>query len=177
MREAANPVELAQYSLELGPVAERHDGPDRLATDHGGHAVRHEDTIPCEQHLIRSATAAGQDVPHPPGGDALFDLSSLDGTLEAEEPTSFVVDERDAALSVRRHHSFADAVQHRLALLQQRRDVARLETEGLTLQTPREEQRSGDPQAEGERDISADHRHPRENRRFDLVLEKAHRHD
>src|SRR5213080_3948648 len=99
MREAADTVELAQHSLKLGPVAERHDGPDRLAADHGG--------------------------------DALFDLSSLDGTLEAEEPTSFVVDERDAALSVRRHHSFADAVQHRLALLQQRRDVARLETEGL----------------------------------------------
>src|SRR5206468_10295059 len=94
MREAADTVELAQHSLKLGPVAERHDGPDRLAADHGGHAVRHEDAVPSEQHLVASATAAGQDVAHPPGGDALFDLSSLDGTLEAEEPTSFVVDER-----------------------------------------------------------------------------------
>src|SRR5438132_5109572 len=147
---------LEKHSLKLGPVAERHDGPDRLAADHGGHAVRHEDAVPSEQHLVASATAAGQDVAHPPGGHALFDLPSLDGRLEAEEPTSFVVDERDAALSVRRHHSFADAVQHRLALRQTRRDVPRLETAGLALQTACEEQRSGGPQAESARDISAE---------------------
>src|SRR5437667_9109152 len=166
MREAADTVELAQHSLKLGPVTERHDGPDRLAADHGGHAVRHEDAVPSEPHLIASATAAGQDVAHPPGGDALFDLSSLDGTFEAEEPTSFVVDERDAALSVRRHHSFADAVQHRLALLQQRRDVARLETEGPTLQSSCVEPPSGDPQAENQRDHAAGHPPPAEKRPF-----------
>src|SRR5947208_9599966 len=61
VREAANAVELAENSLELGPVAERDDGADRLASDDGGHAVRDEDAVSSEQHLIGAATAAGQD--------------------------------------------------------------------------------------------------------------------
>src|SRR5712691_1348638 len=64
VREAANAIELAEHSLELGPVTERHDGTDGLAPHHRGHAVRDEDAVPGEQHLVAAAAVAGQDVAH-----------------------------------------------------------------------------------------------------------------
>src|SRR5437868_3467462 len=133
VREAANAVELAENSLELGPVAQRDDGADRLASDDGGHAVRDEDAVSSEQHLIGAATAAGQDIAQAPRGNALLDLPAFDRAFEAKQSAGFVVHERDAAVSIRRDHSFAYAVQHRFALLEQGGDVAWLKTEGLAL--------------------------------------------
>src|SRR5207245_4425529 len=69
------------------------------------------------------------------------------------------------------------AVEHRLALLEERGDVARLKTERLTLQAPREEQRARYAEAECESDVPSDHRHPPKDRRVHLVLEKTDRDD
>src|SRR5207237_10015383 len=65
--------------------------------------------------------------------------------LEPEQATRLIVHERDTAIPVRGHHPFADAVKHRLALLEQRGDVARLETERLPLEAPREQKRARVP--------------------------------
>src|SRR5258706_4197289 len=175
--EAANPVELAKHAFELGPVAKRDHGADTLATDHRGHAVRDEDAITREEHLIASDAVSREDVAHATRGDALFDLSSFDGAFEPEQAARFVVYERDAAIAVRRDDPFADAVEHRLALLEQRGDIAWLKAEGLTLQASREEERAGDPETESEGDVAAHHRHPLEKRRIHLILQETHRDD
>jgi hypothetical protein len=112
VREAANSVELAKHALELGPVAERNDGADGLASDHGGHAVRDEDAITGEQHLVASEAVAREDIAHATGWDAFCDLPPFDRAFEAEQAAGFVIHERDAAISVRRHDSLADAVEH-----------------------------------------------------------------
>ena len=173
MREAADTVELAEHSLELRPVAQRDHRADGLAPDHRRHAVRDKDAIPGEQHLVAATAITREDVAHPPRGDTLSDRPSLDRALEPEQATRLVVHERDAAVPVRGHHPFADAVKHRLALLEQRGDVARLETEGLPLEAPREEQRARDPEAECESDVPRDHRHPPKDRPVHLVLKKT----
>ena len=127
--------------------------------------------------LIASGAVAREDVAHPTCRDALFDPSSFHRAFEAKQAPGLVVHKRDTAISVGRHDPLADAVEHRLALLEQRGDVARLKAEGLALEASSEQERAGDPETESEGDIPADHRHPPQKRRVHLVLEKADRDD
>ena len=63
---------------------------------------------------------------HPPRRDEVADPLSLSARVETEEPFGLVVDERDPSVAVRGKKAFANPVQHRLALLEQTEDVARL---------------------------------------------------
>ena len=53
---------------------------------------------------------------------------------------AFGVDEQDATVRVDDDDAFADPVQHRLALVDQRRQLVQLESEGLALQAPGQQQ-------------------------------------
>ena len=75
-----------------------------------------------------------------------------------EQPLRLVVHERDAPGPVRRDGPLADAVQHRLVLLEQGGDLSRLEPERLPLDTAREEQRPESAEREAERGRDQDHR-------------------
>ena len=74
-------------------------------------------------------------------------------------------------------HPFADSVQHRLALLEQRRDLARLEAEGLPLDPAREQDRTERSEREPDRRRDQEHRQVVAQLRADAAREQADRHE
>jgi len=93
---------------------------------------------------------------------------------EPEQALRLVVDEGDVSLGVGRHRALLDSVQDRLTLLEQRRDLIRLQAEGLPLHAAREQDRSGRAEQESESGWDQDHREDRDQRRADVALEHAH---
>ena len=72
---------------------------------------------------------AGEHVAQPPGGTSPRAARRSRVGAEAEQPPRLVVDHGHPAGPVEGDHALADAVQHRLALLQQRGDLVELEAE------------------------------------------------
>ena len=73
--------------------------------------------------------------------------------VELEQAPRLVVHERHAAVAVGRDRSLADPVQTRLACLQESRDLAGLQTEGLPLEPASEKNRSGHAEREGHQQV------------------------
>ena len=139
LAHAASVVQLAQQALELGPVAKRRDMPNRAAAHHDRHPAHHQHPIGGEHHLVGAGSLADQQIADPAGrqdvGERLAD--TIPG--QPQQPPRLVVDQRDAAFDVGGDGPFADAVQARLSLFEERRDLARLQPEGLSFEPPRQE--------------------------------------
>ena len=74
-----------------------------------------------------------------PGGTTSASGRPSRVSVEPEQPLRLVVEQRDPAGRVDGDRALADAVQHRLALLEQRRDLVGLQPEGLALDPAREQ--------------------------------------
>ena len=131
--EAAHIVELAQESFELRSVAKGNDCSDRAPANVDWHAVRDDDALTDEHDLIGPFNLAEQHLAEPARGNDLVDEASDCRRVEAEQPLRLVVQHRNAPGSVRCDRTLADPVQHRFALLEERSDLVRLETERLAL--------------------------------------------
>ena len=75
---------------------------------------------------------------------------------EAEQAARLFVEHRHPAVGVEGDDAFPDAVQGRLALLQQRRDLRQLQSERLALEPPDQQGRGDDPDREGDRGVGED---------------------
>ena len=95
--------------------------------------------------------------------------------VEPKEALRLVVDERDAAERISRDRALANAVQNRLALLQQRRDLVWLEPERLPLDPPREQHRPGAAEEQSEKRRDEQHWKVSREPRADALLEDADR--
>ena len=125
--------ELARQTLDLCLVAERGDGTDELTPHVDRHAIDHHHTATgCQQQLVLRRLASLDHRRQARSGHDVTDGVAGGAVLQIEQAARLVVDHVDHTLTVDGDHSFANAPQHRVALLQAGGDLAGLQTEDLT---------------------------------------------
>ena len=100
-----------------------------------------------------------------------------DRRRQVEQAQRLIVRERDPTSGVQGEHALADAVQHRVALLEEPGDLARAEAEGLTIDAPGKDQRSADPESQRKEHRQAHRRERLRELLGELGIEEADRHD
>ncbi len=128
---------------QLGGVAKRgHE--TQLAVAHRYRpAGGHQGTPAHHHHLVRVVQLPAEESQQTSRRQQLAQLAPDRRVVELEQPFGRVVDQGDAAVAVGGQGAFADALQGRLPLLEQARDLVRLEAEGDPLH-PRRQQHGAD---------------------------------
>ena len=135
-----------------------------------------EQVLVGDGHQVGALDLAGDDPAQPPRRQDLLDALAQPGRLQAEQPPRLVVEHVDGPLGVDRQDPLADAVEHRLTLLHQRRDLRGLDAERHALDGPREQQGGRHAEGEGDRGVEGDVEHLGVEPDADLRLEDADRH-
>lgn len=130
--QAARRVEFPAELLQLGAVAQGGHG----AAVVGGHAVGDQDALPADGEQVGARHAPAQDVGRTSLAERLVGGAAEGLVVDAEQAMRLVVEEADAAGAVQGDDALPDAVQHRLALREQRRDVRESQVTGLPLDPP-----------------------------------------
>lgn len=139
--ETTGGVQLAAELLQLGTVTQRGHG----AAVVGGHPVGDQHPLPPHGHQVRPRHPAREDIGGAARAQRRVQRLADDLRAEAQQPLRLVVEQPDAAAAVQGHHTLADAVQHRLALREQRGDVREGEVPGLLLHPPGDQVRRQRP--------------------------------
>lgn len=142
--EAVRRVEFAPELLQLGAVAQGGHG----AAVVGGHAVDDQHALPADGDQVRTGHPARQDIGRPSVAERFVGRVAHHLLPDAEEALGLVVEQPDPAGAVQGDDAFPDAVQHRLTLGEQRRDVREGQVAGLSLDPPGDQ--PGGQRAHGE---------------------------
>ena len=134
-------VQLALEALGFGAVLERDHPADVLAVAPDRHPVGRQDAVLVQDQQVAARRLAGHHVGDPAGREHLPDRSAKEVGRQGEQRSGGIVREQHPAALVVAEHGFPDAVQHRLAFLQQGGDLAELQAERLPLQPPGQRQR------------------------------------
>src|SRR5260370_3766035 len=111
---------------------------DLVAPDADGSAAGDEHVVAGEQDLVFVLEPARQEFLQPPLRQYLRDLAADAIRRQAEQTARLVVRQRDRVVAVGGDRAFVYTPPARLSLLEESRDLVRLEAERLTLQ-PRSE--------------------------------------
>ena len=171
--EAADVVQLPQQGLELGAVAQGDDRADVTAAHVDRHAVDDEHAVVHEHDVVGTFDAPGEHVANVPDRDEVDEPLPHDVLLGADQPLRLIVHERDAAVRVGGDGALANTVQQRLALLDERRDLLRLEAERLPLHAPCEQNRPSRTKERGDRGGNQQDGQDRDDLVADVALEDA----
>ena len=142
--QTVDAVQLTQQRLQLGAVPQCHHGTDVAPVDPDGHPVDHEQVRVGEHELVLTFDVAAEQLAQPPFGEELVQRLADCRAAESEQSAGLVVGHADPSLPVEGDHALADAVQHRLALLQEGPQVVQFEPEGHPLEPPGQHQRGED---------------------------------
>ena len=131
--------------------------------------AHHEHAAAADDHLVtgRGHVVVGLDAAGAPGPGVLADQHlaqpaldaqvvdrGADGVLgQVEQLAGDLVDEGDAVLGVEGDDALGDAAQHRLAVLGEAGDLARLHAASLALDPPREQPRPAEPDRERDAEV------------------------
>ncbi len=143
--QAAGAVQFASQPLQLGAVAQGDDG----AAVIGWHAVRHQYTLAADGKKVGAGHPAGQYVRRAARGQGLVQGAAGVVRTQVEQSLRLVVHQADPAVLVERDETLTYAVQHRLALGEQSRDVGEGQVVGAALKSTGDE--IGSQRAYGER--------------------------
>src|SRR5438105_15255070 len=114
---------------------------DLVAADQDRPAARDQHPVAREQHLVLVLEPAREELQKPALGQHLTDTASYAVAGQREQAPRLFVRERDGAVAVGRDRAFVDALKACLPLLEEPRDLVRLEPKGLALQAPGQEPR------------------------------------
>ena len=114
---------------------------DLVAADQDRPAARDQHPVAREQHLVLVLEPAREELQKPALGQHLTDTASHAVAGQREQAPRLFVRERDGAVAVGRDRAFVDALKACLPLLEEPRDLVRLEPKGLALQAPGQEPR------------------------------------
>ena len=128
-----------------------------------------------EQEVVLALEPALEQVGQAARPDRLEGPLADDVARKVEQPLRLGVDDADATLLIDGHHALAHAVQHRLALLQELRELAQLQPEGLPLEPPREQQRGEQAGQQRDPGVERDDRHDGAELVADGAVEQADR--
>lgn len=133
--QTARGVEFAPELLQFGAVAQGGHG----AAVVGGHAVGDQDALTAHGQQIRAADPAGQHIGRTARPEHVVERLPDGLRVEPEQAVRLVVEEAYAAGAVQGDDALPDAVQHCLALREQRRDIGEGQVAGLPLDPPGEQ--------------------------------------
>jgi hypothetical protein len=139
------------------------------------HPIDDQQAIVDEHQLIRKVDVAREHLACMTWRNDVGEPLSDGGFVELEQALGLVVDERNPSGLIGRDRPLADAVQHRLALLEQRCDLVRLEIERLPLDPAREQYRTDDAEQEPDRGRDEDDRQVGLKLRAHVALEEPDR--
>ena len=174
--QSADVVEFPRQTLQLGTVADGDDGPYRTSTDLHRHVVDEQDPTVEHDHLVASPGPTRQHVEHPSGRQEGRQHPTGRRAVQAEQALRLIVDQPEATDVVQGDGALTNAVQHRLALLEQRGDLPGLEPERLPFHPPRQEQHSARPQQQTQQRRQQDRREPGPEFRADPLFQDTDRH-
>ena len=154
-RVAGGPAgaELALQGGQLGAVAQRGHRADHLAVGAHRPAVEGEHLVADQDQPVGLGLSAGEHLDQLRVDVQLVEPSPDAVQRQPEQLTGAVVDDGDPLLRVECDHALLDAVHQRLAVLDQPGDLGRLHAERLSLDPPREQQRTAEPEHAGHPEV------------------------
>src|SRR5690349_15074910 len=165
----------ARETGDLCRVTDRGHVTDLLPAHANRAAAGQQDPVTRQQHLILVLEPAGQEPQETSLRQHLRKLAPDAVGRQAEQAAALVVDERDDAAPVGCDRALVNALEARLPLLEESRDLERLEAERLPLEARREEHRADDAQTERKQNRKRKTWQLGQQLREDGRLEKAHR--